>query len=94
MAEEFATAWLDHTAEADDWYAALVPNSTPSLAAKLKGVDPTEVPADRLTGSATVVPQGTGLAEVSYPVDSGTLVLRIVVGEGQWLVDGVDWERG
>lgn len=94
VAGEFAEAWLDHSAKADDWHAALVPNATPSLATKLKGVDPAIVPADRLTGPAKVVPQGSGLAEVSYPVDSGTLVLRMVVEEGKWLVDGVDWERG
>jgi hypothetical protein len=94
IAEAFAGDWLDRTAEADAWYAALLANATPTLAAKLKGVDPVVVPADRLTGPATVVPRGSGLVEVSYPVDSGTLLLRLVVGEGRWLVDGVDWERG
>lgn len=94
VAEDFAEAWLDRTAKADAWHAALVPNATPALAEKLEGVDPVVVPAERLTGDATVVPQGSGLAEVSYPVDSGTLVLRMVVGKGRWLVDGVDWERG
>ncbi|GIF49018.1 hypothetical protein DFJ67_2587 [Asanoa ferruginea] len=94
VAEAFAGDWLDRTAKADAWYEALLINSTPTLAAKLKGVDPVVVPADRLTGPATVVPRGSGLVEVSYPVDSGTLLLRLVVGEGRWLVDGVDWERG
>lgn len=93
VAKAFATSWLDRTAKADDWYSALVPDVTEELAAKLKGVDPVVVPAERLTGSPTVVPRGTGLVEVSYPVDSGTLVLRVVVTEGRWLVDGVDWER-
>jgi hypothetical protein len=93
IAKAFATSWLDRTARADDWYSALVPHATEELAAKLKGVDPVVVPAERLTGSPTVVPRGTGLVEVSYPVDSGTLLLRVVVAEGRWLVDGVDWER-
>ncbi|GAA1879999.1 hypothetical protein [Asanoa iriomotensis] len=94
VAEAFAEAWLDRTAKADAWHAALVPNATAELATKLEGVDPVVVPAQRLTGPPKVVPQGSGLAEVSYPVDSGTLVLRMVVGQGRWLVDGVDWERG
>jgi hypothetical protein len=94
VAEDFAEAWLDRTAQADAWHAALAPNATPALAAKLEGVDPVVVPAERLTGPARVVPQGSGLAEVSYPVDSGTLVLRLIVEKGRWLVDGVDWERG
>ncbi|MEV0714942.1 hypothetical protein [Asanoa sp. NPDC050611] len=94
VAKDFAEEWLNRTAKADAWHAALVPNTTRTLAEKLEGVDPVVVPAERLTGAATVVPQGSGLAEVSYPVDSGTLVLRLVVEEGRWLVDGVDWERG
>jgi len=93
VAEAFANSWLDRRAKAQAWFAALLPHSTPELAAKLKGVDPVVVPAERLTGPATVVPRGIGLAEVSYPVDSGTLVLRMVVAKGRWLVDGVDWER-
>ncbi|WP_239083655.1 hypothetical protein [Asanoa ishikariensis] len=93
IAKAFATSWLDRTAKVADWYAALVPHVTADLAAKLKGVDPVVVPAERLTGPPTVVPRGTGLVEVSYPVDSGTLLLRVVVAEGRWLVDGVDWER-
>jgi hypothetical protein len=31
--------------------------------------------------------------DVSIPLDAGTLSLRLVVTEGHWLVDGVDWER-
>ncbi|WP_245871463.1 hypothetical protein [Asanoa hainanensis] len=93
IAKAFATSWLDRTAKVADWYAALVPHTTAGLAAKLKGVDPVVVPAERLTGTPTVVPRGTGLVEVSYPVDSGTLLLRVVVADGRWLVDGVDWDR-
>ncbi|MEV4618413.1 hypothetical protein AB0J74_06795 [Asanoa sp. NPDC049573] len=93
MAEAFATAWLDREASAEAWYSALRPHVTSQLAAKLKDVDPVVVPAERLTGAATVAPQGSGLVEVSYPVDSGTLLLRLVVVDGRWLVDGVDWER-
>ncbi|MDG4822416.1 hypothetical protein O7635_11205 [Asanoa sp. WMMD1127] len=94
VAKEFAASWLDRAAKAEAWHAALAPHATPTLEEKLEGVDPAVVPAERLTGPATVVPQGSGLAEVSYPVDSGTLVLRLVVEKGRWLVDGVDWERG
>ncbi|GIF76595.1 hypothetical protein Asi02nite_61130 [Asanoa siamensis] len=94
VAETFAKAWLNRTAKADAWHAALAAHATATLETKLEGVDPVVVPAERLTGQATVVPQGTGLAEVSFPVDSGILVLRLVVEKGRWLVDGVDWERG
>lgn len=93
VAKAFADAWLNRTADAKAWYAALLPNATSDLAVKLKDVDPIVVPAERLTGSPTVVPRGSGFVEVSYPVDSGTLRLRLIVEQGRWLVDGVDWER-
>jgi hypothetical protein len=93
VAEAFATAWLDRKAPAEAWYSALRPHITTQLAEKLKDVDPVVVPAERLTGAATVAPQGSGFVEVSYPVDSGTLLLRLIVVDGRWLVDGVDWER-
>jgi hypothetical protein len=94
VAEAFAKNWLDRKASAGAWYAALQPRTTPELAAKLKGVDPLVVPATELIGPPTLVPRGNGLIEISYPVDSGTLLLRMVVTDGRWLVDGVDWERG
>jgi hypothetical protein len=93
VAKDFALAWLDRTATTDEWLAGLLRHATPALMAKLQGVDPLGVPANRLTGPPTVVPRGPGYLEVSFPVDSGTLRLRMVAPEGRWLVDGVDWER-
>jgi hypothetical protein len=93
VAKDFALAWLDRTATPDEWLAGLLPSATPALMAKLQGVDPLGVPANRLTGTPAVVPRGQGYLEVSFPVDSGTLRLRMVAPEGRWLVDGVDWER-
>jgi len=93
VAEAFAVAWLRRTAPAKSWHDALRPYATSALAAKLEDVDPVVVPASRLTGPASVTPRGSGFVEVSYPVDSGTLLLRLVVADGGWRVDGVDWER-
>lgn len=90
----FADAWLIHRdVSPEQWHAALLPYSTPTLAEKLTGVDPVAVPADRLTGEPTVVPQTESLVEVTIPVDTGRLRLRLVAPDGRWLVDGVDWER-
>lgn len=94
VARAFAKAWLHHRGvSAKAWHDALVPHSTAALSDKLDGVEPEGVPADELTGEPTPVPEADTLVEVAFPVDSGTLRLRLVVQKGKWLVDGVDWER-
>jgi hypothetical protein len=93
VAEEFLIAWLRSTLSAEQWHDGLIPYATPSLADKLSGVDPAGVPAKRTTGEAELIPRGSGAATVSVPVDSGKVDLRMVVLDGRWLVDGVDWSR-
>lgn len=96
VAKGFATAWLAHQGvTADQWRAGLRPYATEALLRRLDGVDPTEVPADRLTGEPVLVPQTEGLVEVRLPVDSGELRLELVTHDGgRWLTDSVDWKRG
>ena len=91
VARAFAAAWLNSKATAEDWYAGLKPHATQELLRKLSGVDPSGVPAERITGEPTAVPQATTLVEVAFPVDSGVLRLRVVKVDSAWLVDGVDW---
>jgi hypothetical protein len=56
-------------------------------------VDPQNVPANRVTGEAKLIPQATAIAEVEIPLDAGTLRLRLVGPDGRWHVDGIDWSR-
>lgn len=94
VAKAFAEAWVDHRGvSADNWYAGLLPHCTENLAAKLTGVDPVVVPADRITGEPTLIPYAENVVDVAIPVDSGRLRLRLTTTDGRWLVDGVDWER-
>jgi hypothetical protein len=94
VARAFASAWLRHRdVSADEWQAGLLPHATEDLTQRLEGVDPAGVPADRITGDLTLIPRGTDFVEVTVPVDSGRLLLRLIAPEGRWLVDGVDWER-
>ncbi len=94
VAADFARAWLNHHGvDAATWHKGIAKYSTKTLADRLDGVDPGSVPADRTTGSATIADQGDGYAEVQVPTDQGTLVLRTVVQNGRWLVDGVDWRQ-
>jgi hypothetical protein len=94
VARAFTLAWLRHRdVTAEQWRAALLPHSTEALSGKLADVDPVGVPADRITGDLKIVPRGKAFVEVTVPVDSGLVRLRLVAPEGRWLVDGVDWER-
>jgi hypothetical protein len=94
VAAEFITAWLRSQLGPEQWHAGIEPYATPALAAKLSGVDPAGVPAERTTGEAKVIRRGAGSAAVTVPVDSGAVELRLIVVDGGWLVDGVDWSRG
>ncbi|MFY1634678.1 hypothetical protein ACN27F_15600 [Solwaraspora sp. WMMB335] len=94
VAQAFAGAWIQRRLSAGQWHAGLVPYATEELAAKLDGVDPLDVPAERITGDPELIPYATNLVEVVIEVDSGKLRLRLTGPDGRWLVDGVDWERG
>lgn len=93
VAYAFASAWVDHkNVSAKAWHDGLVPNATKNLTEELDGVNPADVPADRVIGRPTLVPIGDGLANAVITVDSGKLTLQLVAPDGKWLVDGVDWE--
>ncbi|WP_432901198.1 hypothetical protein ACQP1S_29815 [Micromonospora matsumotoense] len=93
-ATRFTTAWLGGgTATAEQWQASLRPLSTPELTEKLSGAEPAGVPAEKVTGTATLRPRTAVFAEVLVPLESGQLRLELVAPDGRWLVDAVDWER-
>ncbi|MBO0871458.1 MAG: hypothetical protein J2P15_23130 [Micromonosporaceae bacterium] len=95
VANQFTAAWLRHTGvSAQDWYAGLRRYLTAHLAGELSGVDPAGVPANRVTGTATLIPHDAGFVEVTVPLDTGMLTLRLLATGGRWLVDGVDWTAG
>ena len=82
-----------HNVSAADWHKGIAKYSTKTLSDRLDGVDPGSVPAEQMTGAATVDDQEPSYVDVAVPCDAGTLVLRMVVDGGHWLVDGVDWRR-
>jgi len=94
VAMKFATAWLHHSGvTAQQWWNGLKPYATKALLDKLKDTDPTRVPAERTTGPAEIQNRDVSFVDVSVPLNSGTLKLRLLATNGRWLVDGVDWER-
>jgi hypothetical protein len=93
VAAAFAASWLERTRTAKDWLAALRPHSTQQLLAQLDDVDPSTVPATRITDDITLVTLSESAVQAIVPMDSGRLKLRLVGPDGHWFVDGVDWER-
>jgi hypothetical protein len=94
VAGGFATDWVATSGLSPAaWQSRLRPRMTPSLTQELSGVDPSDVPASRITGPLRLIPLGSTVADALVPVDSGTLRLRLVVLDERWLVDGVDWKR-
>jgi hypothetical protein len=89
----FMAAWLARTASATEWHDALAPLATPSLAASLVGVDPMGVPATRVVGHVVVTLRSDLYAQVTVPVDTGSVVLGLLNQDGRWLVDTLDWDR-
>lgn len=92
-ATTFAQNWIDHNRPAQAWRASLLPLCTKALATELSGVDSASVPANRITGAATTEVHAEASVDVVFPIDVGKLRLRMVLAEGRWLVDGIDWER-
>jgi len=92
VAARFMAAWLKHSGvTGDQWRAALKPNATTELLAKLNDTDPAGVPADQVTGPIQLIPQGS-VTQADVPVNGGTVHLRLVVVKGRWQVDGIDWD--
>jgi hypothetical protein len=94
VAKKFTQDWLAHTrVDGATWLARLRPSMTRALADKLAGVDPAGVPATRITGGITMTNHDPTFVEATIPVDSGTVQLRLLLVDGLWLVDGIDWSR-
>jgi hypothetical protein len=91
VATRFVTAWLKHTGvTGDQWRAGLTPHATPALMAKLAQTDPAGVPASQVVGQVRVVSH-EAVVEALVPVNGGTVTLTLVVRDGRWKVDGIDW---
>jgi hypothetical protein len=93
VAEDFTAAYLHTDAGMEAWHAGIDEFATQWLKDQMTGVDPSRVPASRVTGRITITLYAETYAEVSVPVDTGTVLLSLVRREGRWLVDGVDWDR-
>jgi hypothetical protein len=91
-AKAFATAWLRRDLSAKAWHSGIAPLVTESVAQSLDGVDPSNVPANRILGGPKILKRGDLFARVGVPLDTGTLLLELYKHDKRWLVESVDWE--
>jgi hypothetical protein len=93
VAYAFASAWVDHTkVSKKTWFDGILPNVTQRLSSDLNDTDPADVPASRVLGRPSLVPEGDGLVTAVVSCDSGKLTLKLVAPDKHWLVDGIDWD--
>ena len=94
VATDFTQAWLNHNGVTEaQWHSAVAKYATPALSQKLAGVDPAGVPANKIAGALTITDRAQSYVDITIPLDSGALTLRLIATNGRWLVDGVDWQR-
>lgn len=94
VASRWSTAWLrPGTGVTDEqWLAGLRPYTSPEYLGVLAAVDPSNIPATRLTGEPRPVRVAPRSLQVEVPTDSLTLLVLVVDTEDGWRVTG--YERG
>jgi hypothetical protein len=92
-ATRWTEAWARHPAGAttQSWVNGLRPYTTDEYLGVLSTVDPSNVPASRVTGPARAVLVSPRSVRVQVPTDAVNLVVLVVNTEGtQWKVAGYD----
>ena len=72
------------------WLEGLRATTTDEYLGVLAGVDPSNIPSTRVTGSAKAVVVYPRSVKVQVPTDALTLVLTVVDTDDGWRVSGYD----
>jgi hypothetical protein len=91
VATRFVAAWVDHGKPVARWLAGIQPVATARLMAALDQADPSNVPANKVTGPGRVGVAGDGQVQVLVPTDTYTAVVTLQREQQRgWLVDQID----
>jgi hypothetical protein len=92
VAARWSAAWVDHPdgITNQQWVDGLRPFTTEEYLGVLTGVDPANVPADRVTGEPRAVRVAARSVQVEVPTNALTLVVLVVSTEDGWRVAGYD----
>jgi hypothetical protein len=89
VASAFVAAWASHQPYAT-WYTAVTPYATAGFADALATIDPSRVPATKITGPVKVTDTGaSGTTSAAVPTDGGTVSVTLVQSGSTWLVSDV-----
>jgi hypothetical protein len=96
VAVAFVTAWARPTLAPGPWWDGVARYAEPGYAKLLRTVDPANVPADRVTGTARVVSSEPGLMVFDVPTGTGTCQVTVAdaSGNGVWKVSTHRWTPG
>ena len=92
VASRWARAWVrppDGTTPTK-WLDGLRSTTTDEYLGVLAGVDPSNVPATRVTGAAKAISVAPRSLRVQVPTDALTLVITVVDTDAGWRVSGYD----
>jgi hypothetical protein len=92
-ADNFTRAWANPDLPPTDWLAGLRRYSTPTFAADLAAVDPTNVPAHTVTGIPATVSSTTLVVIDDVPTNTGVLRVTCQQLAGQWLATAIEWRQ-
>ncbi len=92
VASRWAKAWVrpSNGTSAARWLDGLRPTTTDEYLGVLSGVDPTNIPATRVTGAPKAVVVSPRSLQVKVPTDAVTLVITVVDTDDGWRVSGYD----
>jgi hypothetical protein len=91
-AARWAAAWVrpaDGTST-QEWLDGLRPTTTDEYLGVLSGVDPSNIPATRVTGEPRAVRVAPRSVQVEVPTDALTLLVLVTDTESGWRVAGYD----
>jgi hypothetical protein len=92
VASSWARAWVrppDGTSTAR-WLDGLRPTTTDEYLGVLSGVDPSNIPATKVTGAARAVVVSPRSLQIRVPTDALTLMITVVDTDTGWRVSGYD----
>jgi len=92
VASRWARAWVRPPAGTTSakWLDGLRTTTTDEYLGVLAGVDPSNVPATKVTGAAKAVSVAPRSLRVQVPTDALTLVITVVDTDAGWRVSGYD----
>lgn len=92
VAARWAAAWVDHPqgVSAQQWVDGLRPFTTDEYLGVLVGVDPSNIPATRVTGEPRATKVASRSVQVTVPTNALTLDVLVVLTDEGWRVAGYD----